>query len=344
MRARILWLGLAAVMSSTVFVQAGAHGAEPFYEGKTIRMIHGFGTGGGFDTSARTVARHLTEHIPGNPEIVVQSMEGAGALIAMNYVYSKAKPDGLTIGYLFANQLVREILGGPGVQFDSAKYEWLGSPTATTPVCTAATKSGITSLEDWKNAKEPVKWGAVSRSGDLAYGVAKLLKELAGLPTQIVIGHQGGNNEMKLAAQRGEIAGFCGSLEATRIVWGEAIDSGKANVIVQIAEKPNPKIPDVPMAKDLVTDDDWQLIAAAIVNPAQMTRVFAFPPGTPRDKVRLMRKAMAATYEDPDFIADAKKVGVSVNPVSGEEVERLVNQMHSLSPETIDRLNSLLSN
>ncbi|TFH42172.1 MAG: hypothetical protein E4H01_13875 [Lysobacterales bacterium] len=336
------WLNVVAVAATIAFCAASVQ-AQPFYEGKTVRVIHGFGAGGGFHRSGEVVTRHLTKHVPGNPTFVVESMKGAGALIAMNYVYNKSKPDGLTIGYLFANQLVREVLGGTGIQFDSTKYKWLASPSYTTAVCTTTAASGIKSIDDWRNAKEPVKFGAISRQGDLAHDIPKLLSALAGLPVKIVVGHKGGNPDMKLAAERGEIAGFCASIEATRIVWGEALDAGTAQVLIQIAENPDPMIPDVPTAKKLVSDEDWLLFAAAVANPGRMTRVFAFPPGTPDDKVQLMRKALMETFADPDFRAEAKKLKVSVNPVSGEEVERLVAQMHSLPPATIERLKELLS-
>ena len=336
------WLNVVAVTGTIAFCAASVQ-AEPFYQGKSVRVIHGFGAGGGFHRSGEVVTRHLTKHVPGNPTFVVESMKGAGALIAMNYVYNKSKPDGLTIGYLYSNNLVREVLGGSGIKFDSAKYKWLASPSYTTAVCTTTAASGIKSIEDWRNAKEPVKLGAISRRGDMAHDIPKLLSKLAGFPVKIVIGHKGGNPDMKLAAERGEIAGFCASIEATRIVWGEALDAGTAQVVIQISAKPDPMIPNVPTAKKLVSSKDWLLFAAAIANPGRMTRVFAFPPGTPDDKVQLMRKALMKTFADPDFRADAKKGKVSVNPVSGEEVEGLVAQMHSLPPATIKRLNDFLS-
>lgn len=202
---------------------------------------------------------------------------------------------------------------------------------------------GIKSLDDWKNATQPIKLGSTSGAGDLAHDVPKLLSKLGGLKVKIVVGHKGGNPDMKLAAERGEIAGFCGSIEATRIVWGDAIDSGKANVLIQIAEKPDPMIPDVPTARSMLSDDNWSLLAASVANPGRMTRVFAFPPGTSSDKIKLIRKALLDTFADPKFLTDAKKARVSVNPVSGEEVEKLVKEMHGLSPATIDRLKNTLS-
>jgi tripartite-type tricarboxylate transporter receptor subunit TctC len=318
-------------------------GAQDFYDGKSVRVIHGFGTGGGFDTAARVVTRHLSEHVPGHPEFVVESMPGAGSLIASNFVFNKAKPDGLTMGFLFANVLVDEGLGAPGVQFNSAKFEWLAAPSAGTPICTMMAASGIKSIEDWKKATTPPKIGAIAKGAEVAFSMPKLLQTQAGLPMQIIVGHKGGNPALKLAAQRGEIAGFCASLEATTILMGDALKSGEANVVVQFSEKADPAIPDVPLAKDLVTTPEGaDLIRVAVSGPQQLNRVFAFPPGTPKEKVEIMRKALMETLKDPALLEDAKKSKVNINPVSGEEVERVVQQMHAVPKTTLSKLKDIL--
>src|SRR5690606_33430038 len=163
------------------------------------------------------------------------------------------KPDGLTMGFLFANLLVDEALGSPGVRFESDKFAWLAAPSAATPVCTFTAKSGIRSADDWRNAETPPTLGSIATGGEIAYSIPKLLAAHADLPSKVIVGHEGGNPALKLAAERGEIDGFCGSLESQSILWGEAITDGTVNVIVQVGLEADPQIPDVPLAKDLVT-------------------------------------------------------------------------------------------
>lgn len=317
--------------------------AADFYDGKKVRVIHGFGTGGGFDTAARVVTKHLTKHVPGNPVFVVESMKGASGLVAMNFVYNKAKNDGLTMGFLFASLFVDEAMGSPGVKFDSSKFEWLGAPSGGTPICALTSKSGIKSLEDWKNASSPVKIGAIGKGAEYAFSMPKMLQTQGGFPTQIIVGHKGGNPTLKLASERGEIAGFCGSLESTSILWGEQIKKGEVNVIVQFVDKPNPLIPNVALAKDhITTSDGADLIRVAITGPIQLNRIFSFPPGTAAEHVAIMRKGLMATFKDPEFIADAKKVKVNVNPVDGSGVEKIVAGFHSVSKPTLAKLKTIL--
>lgn len=322
----------------------GPASAEDFYKGKTIRLIHGFGTGGGFDTAGRVVAKHLTKHVPGNPEFVVESMPGAASMIAMNYVYNRAKPDGLTMGFLSASLLVDEAMGSPGVQFDSTKFEWLGAPSGGTPVCHFAAASGIKNAEDWKKASTPPKIGATSPGAEVLYAMPRLLQTESDLPLQIIVGHKGGNPALKLAAERGEIAGFCSSLEAATIIWGDALKSGDVNIVVQFVDKPDPLIPNVPLAKDLVTTPDGAtLIRVAITGPQKLNRVFAFPPGTPKEQVDIMRKALMETFKDPEFIADAKKVKVNVNAVDGEETNQIIQDIGKGSKQVGAKLKKILT-
>jgi tripartite-type tricarboxylate transporter receptor subunit TctC len=343
MKRRTVIVRMLAGALMTLVATGTSHAQEPFYKGKTIRIIHGFGTGGGFDTSARTVARHLTDHVPGNPEFVVESMPGAASLVAMNYVYNKAKPDGLTMGLLSASLLVDEALGAPGIQFDSKKFKWLGAPSSATPICTIMTKSGIKTADDWKNAKTPLKIGATSPGSEVVYASPRTLQTEAKFPMQIIVGHKGGNPALKLAALRGEIDGFCSSLEAANILMHDALKSGEAHIVIQLSDKPDPAIPNIPLAKDYVqTKDGAALIRVAVAGPQRLNRVFAFPPGTSDDKVAIMRKALAETYRDPAFLADAKKVKMNVNPVLGDESEHIIQQIGVDASKVHDRLKAVL--
>jgi tripartite-type tricarboxylate transporter receptor subunit TctC len=167
-----------------------AHAAAPFYEGKTIKLIVGFSAGGGFDTYSRLIARHLAKHIPGSPAIVVENMTGAASLVAANHVYNVAKPDGLTILNFHGNQVVNQIIGKPGIEFDARKFEYIGIPTQDNVACAFAKSSGITTFEALRNAKTPAKLAGVA-PGDTTYNTAKLLQAALKLPIQLVAGYKG---------------------------------------------------------------------------------------------------------------------------------------------------------
>src|SRR5918992_6002886 len=178
-----------------------ADGAAPFYEGKAIRLIVGFSPGGGFDTYSRVIGRHLGQHIPGNPSVVVENMTGAASLVAANHVYKVAKPDGLTMLNFHGNQVVNQITGKPGIEFDARKFEYLGSPTQDNVACAFAKGSGITSFDTLKNSKTPVKLGGVA-PGDTTYNTGKILQAALNLPIQLVAGYKG-TAEVRLAAEAG---------------------------------------------------------------------------------------------------------------------------------------------
>jgi len=179
-----------------------------FFKNKTVRMIVGFGAGGGFDIYSRAIARHMGKHIPGNPSVVVENMTGAGSLLAANHLYKVAKPDGLTIGNIHGNQILNQVLGSPGVEFDARRFEWIGVPVKDNGACALTKASGITSLERWRASKTPVKLGG-GGPGDTTTTNAKILKEALNLPIQLVMGYKG-TSDMRLAAESGELAGLKG--------------------------------------------------------------------------------------------------------------------------------------
>jgi len=331
-----------SVFAALALSASAALAQTPFYEGKTIRVIIGFSAGGAFDASARTIGRHMVKYIPGKPNIIVEPMPGAATMVAASHIFSNAKPDGLTIGYVLSNIMLQEILGGT-VLFDSRKFEWLGSPTGVTGICLASTASGITGIDKWKASKEPVKLAAAGLTGDIAHDTPKILSHAMGLPLRLVTGHKG-NPEMKLAVQRGEVAGMCMSLEAANIVWGDALKSGEVQVIVQTGINRDPALPNVPLARELVTNNEArQLMKVGIELPAQILRVFILPPGTPKDRMEMLRQAFMQTFKDPEFLEDAKKVKMEVSPTSGADVEKVVAEFHAVPAGVKQKLKEVLS-
>ena len=319
-----------------------AHAAAPFYEGKVIRIVVGATPGGGFDTYSRALTRHMRKHIPGNPSMIVENMPGAGFLIATNYMYAQAKPDGLTIGNWIGGMYIAQIVGRKGVEFDARKFEYLGAPTKNHDLCLMPKASGITSVEKWMAAKTPVKLGSTPPGGT-PYDTAVVLREAVGLPMHLVSGYKG-TADIRLAAEAGEVAGLCGlSWASAKSTWRKALESGDAIVILQNTPAAHPDLPQVPVAIKLAkTDEGRKLIQAGIHDLSAATYTYALPPGTPKDRVQLLRRAFTETLKDQEFLAEANKAKLEIDPVPGEELERIVAGLFKLDPAVIGKLKELL--
>jgi tripartite-type tricarboxylate transporter receptor subunit TctC len=315
--------------------------AAPYYEGKSIRIIVGFSAGGGFDTYSRVIGRHLGKHIPGNPTVLVENMPGAASLIAANHVYKVAKPDGLTILNFHGNQVLNQLIGKPGIEFDARKFEYLGVPTQDTGACAFTKASGITSFDALKNAKTAVKVGGVA-PGDTTYNSSAILRAALNLPIQLVAGYKG-TAEVRLAAEAGEVAGGCWQWESMKAIWRKGLETGDVIPVLQINPKPHPELAKVPNAIDYATTESArQLITAGIHDPAAITRPYAVAPGTPKERVELLRKAFSAVLKDPAFLADAKKSQLDTNPLTGEEVEQMVARLFKIDTAVVNQLKEIL--
>jgi len=334
------YLALAIVLAFGAWV-APAPAQETFFKGKTMRIVVGFSAGGGFDTYSLAIGRHLGKHIPGNPTIIVENMTGAASILAANHLYRIAKPDGLTIGNFHGFQILNQVLGAPGIEFDARKFEWLGVPVQDTGACALARASGITSLEQWRAAKTPVKLGGVV-PGDASYGMARVLKEVLGLPVQPIPGYKG-TAEIRLASESGEIAGGCWQWESIKVIWRKALDAGEVNLVIQLVSKPHPELAKVPLAVSLAkTEEARVLLQAAVHDPNSITRPYSLSPGTPKQRVKLLQKAFMDTMKDPEFLADAKRSKMDIDPVPGEEVEKTVARFFQLDPAVVTKLREIL--
>jgi tripartite-type tricarboxylate transporter receptor subunit TctC len=318
-----------------------ASAAAPFYEGKSIKLIVGFSAGGGFDTYSRLIARHMGRHISGNPSIIVENMTGAASLVAANHVYNVAKPDGLTILNFHGNQVINQVIGKPGIEFDARKFEYIGIPTQDNVACAFAKSSGVTTFDALRNAKTPVKIGGVA-PGDTTYNTAKLLQAALKLPIQLVAGYKG-TAEVKLAAESGEVAGGCWQWESIKSIWRQGLDSGNVFIVLQVNPKPHPELPKIPNAIDYAPNENSkQILKYGGHDPSAITRPYALGPGTPKDRVQLLRKAFVATMKDPEFLADAKKSRLDTQPLTGEEIEKIVAQLFKIDPAVVNQLKEIL--
>jgi tripartite-type tricarboxylate transporter receptor subunit TctC len=334
---------LAAVLAPFLFSGTAAAAAD-FYKGKTVKIIVGFSAGGGFDTYARALARHIGNHIPGQPTVVVENMTGAGSLIAANHVFKVAKPDGLTIGHFIGGLFLGQVLGQKGIEFDARKFEFIGAPITDHVVCALTKASGIISIESWMAAKTPVKMGGIAPGTSTPDNATRILKAALGLPIQLVSGYKG-TADVRLAAESGEIAGGCWGWDSVSVTWRKALDSGAAKVILQANRRNHPELPDVPQAiKFAKTEEGRKMIDVAIHGDSDIVRTYTLPPGTPKDRVEALRTAFDATLKDPEFLADAKKSKLNVDPVPVTAIEKDIAGLFKLDSALLNKLKEILYN
>ena len=310
-----------AVLAIWILLLAGATSAlaqEPFYKGKTVRVIVGGSAGGGYDTYTRVIARHLGRHVPGNPSFVVENMTGAGTLISANHVFKVAKPDGLTIGHFIGGLLLQQVLGKPGIEFEGQKFEYLGVPAQDNTVIGITKASGVTSIENWLATKTSLKFGGVG-PGSATDDIAKVVRSTVGVPIQLVSGYKG-TADIRLAINSGELHGIANSWESFKSGWSKEIESGAVMVVLQmVPNRRHPDLPNVPMITDIVKNEDARkIIQAGIYDYGAIARPYVLPPNTPKDRVLMLRKGLAETYRDPEFLADAQKARLDMDPLSGE--------------------------
>ena len=316
--------------------------ADDFYRGKVIRIIVGFSAGGGFDTFARTVARYMGKYIPGNPSIIVDNMPGAGSLIAANHIYRVAKPDGVTIGAFNGNQILGQLVGAQGIQFDARKIEWIGAPGYNHDLCVLGQKTGITSAEQWFASKTTLKL-AGSAPGATTDDVAKVLKEAIGLPMRLITGYKG-TADMRVAVESGEVDGLCGfSWVSVRATWRRAVESGQAVIVLQSAPKAHADLPKVPLSMSFAKSAEArQLIDAGVHQPSSMTYSYSLPPNTPKDRVQILRKAFMQAVKDPELLSDANRANLEIAPASGEEIAHAIENMFKTPAAVVAKLKEVL--
>jgi tripartite-type tricarboxylate transporter receptor subunit TctC len=269
-------------------------------------------------------------------------MAGAGSMIAANYIYNQAKPDGLTIGNWIGGLILQQALGAKGVAFDAAKFEWVGAPVRINNICAFTRKSGITSLDKWLESKTLVKIGSEA-AGSTTADIPRLLMKYTTLPIQLIEGYKG-VADVRLAAEAGEVAGFCSSWEGTKTSWRNVLESNEGLVVLQAVPKPHPDLPKVPLAIDQIQSKEGRDLFNLVVHDigGTINRLYSLPPGTPKDRVKTLQKAFQDTLKDPEFLADAKKARLDIDPLTGEEIEKAVAQTKSIPAATIAKLKNVI--
>ena len=323
-----------------------AEAQAPFYQGKTITIVVGYQAGDGYDIWARLLAAHMGKHIPGNPNMIAQNMPGAGSMIAANSLYNVAKPDGLTMGAIGPSLYLDQLIGKKEVQFDWAKFGWVGSTENTPWLFYMNSNTPYKTIEDVRKAKEAPKCSATS-SGTSGHFIPKLLEEAVGAKFTVVMGYQGGA-EQDLAFERGEVV--CRALSIPTFFAREPFTTWRkknmVRILLQTGRKRDAKMPDVPTIHELMseykTPANIRQLVTAVLASGDLGRPFITPPAIPADRLKLLRDAFRKTMGDAAFLADVKARKLEADPDYGEELETIAKEAVAQPREIVDRLKKLL--
>jgi tripartite-type tricarboxylate transporter receptor subunit TctC len=330
-------LSLLPVASSALVAPARADTAD-FYRGKTVEILVGFSTGGGYDLYARTIARTIGNHIPGKPNIVVKNFTGAGSLRLALYLQDAAPRDGLSFG-TFDNLLLVSPLVKDGINLNPSKLSWIGTASTDLEVCLLWHAAKVKSIEDMKKTKSV--FGATGRD-DIRYISIDVIRKLVGADVNIVAGYPG-TSDIRLALEKSEIDGECESWQSLKATKPDWIKDKKANTIVQFGLVKDPELPNVPIIMDYARSDTEREALKLIFSPAEAGRPFAGPPGIPADRLEALRRAFDATMKDPEFLEAATKQNLDLDPRTGERAEDFLRKAYSSSPAIIEIARKLLN-
>ena len=332
--ARTTGLFVAAISAAPAATPAVA---ADYYAGKTIELVVGGDAGGGYDIYARTLARHLTRHIPGNPTIVVKNMPGAGSTRAGIYISTVAPKDGTSIGAMMPGAIIGPLLDEkPSLQFDPTKVLYIGTADSGVRVCATYENSKIKTFEDAQRQKTVL---GASAAGGATRDYGFMHNHTAGTKFEVVTGYKG-TVDITLAMERGEVDGMCGwdwsSVKSQKSDW---ISEKKANVLVQVSLEPLDELTErgVPHIWKFVPKEDERRVAELVVSQQVFQRSYIAPPQTPPEVLAILRTAFDATMKDPAFLADAEKMKISITPLNGGKVQDLIGRLYSTPKEFVER-------
>ncbi|HWP59103.1 MAG TPA: tripartite tricarboxylate transporter substrate-binding protein [Candidatus Acidoferrales bacterium] len=339
---KLLFAALFLLLSS-----ASARAQADFYKGKTVRIVIGYSAGGTNDLWARAIARHWGKYVPGNPNIIVQNMPGAGTMVAANYVYSVEKPDGLTLALIAPGLFFNQLGGQKEVKFDWAKFTWIGSPEETSEMLSMRSDAPFKTLDDIRQAAVPPKCGTTG-AGTPGHYFPRLLEEVLGLKFDLVTGYPGAA-DVDLAIEKGEVQCRAGTTSAffgrePGRTWAK---TGFVRILVIGGAKRDPRAPEVPTIWELMekykTPEFGKRLATVLLSPGSFGRPIVGGPGIPADRVKILRESFLKAMKDPELLAEAEKRGWEPDPVAGEKLQALAREVVTQPPEVIARMNALLA-
>lgn len=342
MKSAMTWLPariLAVITACTATTAARADAAAEFYKGKTIELIVGYGVGGGYDAYGRLVGRHLGNFIPGSPTVVVKNLDGAGGLRLANQLYVSLPQDGTVIGTIGRGVGFEPLFKTAAAKFDGTRFGWIGSANDEVSLCVSVASSGIATFDDLLKKELVISGTGASNESDQ---FPKVLNATLGTRMKLVSGYPTGNG-VNLAFERGETQGRCGwsysSIKTTHSQW---LTYKRLNLLVQISFKKHPELPHVPLVMDLARNEKQRQIYQLIFARQVLGRPFLTTPNVPADRLAALRKAFMDTMNDKTFLADAQRMRAEITPVSGDEVQRIVNQIYAAPPEIAAKAGELM--
>lgn len=326
-------------MLFVVGVPARAQSVEEFYSNKVLELYIGFSAGGGYDTYGRLVARHLGKHIPGNPTVVPVNMDGAGSLKLANWLYNAAPRDGSVIATVNRGVPFESLLGVRELaRFNATRFTWLGSANDEVTVCVAWERAGLTRFDQLYDHELIV--AGTGQAGDDP--LVKLISGVLGVKLRLVTGYAGAN-EANYAMERGEVDGRCAwswsSIKSTRQYW---LDEGKIKVLLQLGFRKHPDLPDVPLILDLARTEEERQIMRLVLVRGVLGRPFLAPPDIPADRAAALQRGFSETLTDPQFLAEAERLRLEINPISGEEIRQLVSESYATPEDVVEKTRQIL--
>jgi tripartite-type tricarboxylate transporter receptor subunit TctC len=330
---------LGALAVATLSAPAAAQSVAEFYQGKSVDVVVGSGSGGGYDIYARLLARRMGDHMPGKPTLIVKNVVGGGGIRAANLLYAVSPKDGSVIATVSRAMITAPVLGIEAAKFDAAKFTWIGNLTGEDSVCMA-----------WHTA--PVKtWNDVLRSklivgtaapGTSTYTFPALLKNMFGAKFEMVTGYPDASQAV-LALERGEVQAICQTYSTIKANHPSWVKDGTVNVLTVVGLRRNAELPDVPAAAEFATSDEQRQIIKIILGPELIGRPIFGPPGMPADRTAALREAFVKTAKDPAFLADAARQNLEIDPTGGQEIQELVADILSAPPAMMAKAQAMLA-
>lgn len=332
----------AAIAAASLFLASGAAFAQAVdYKGKTVEIIVGFAAGGGYDAYARALGHVFGKHLPGAPAIVIRNMPGAGSLTLVNHMASVAPKTGQSLAIFDPTLMIAPLLGEANAKYDATKLVWVGSMARGYNVCIAWGQSGVKEWEDMFRQGKPIPMGATGPS-DARYQHTAILRNMFGANLQIIPGYKG-SSDVRIAMERGEIAGNCGdswsSLKSTASDW---IRERKINVLAQFSVSQHPELKDIPTIVERAKNDNDRAALRLLLGPQEAGRPYIAPPGTAPEYVKALRAAFDASMKDGDLLAFAEKMNLELSPVPGAQIEKLVGELNRTPASAIDALKAAI--
>jgi tripartite-type tricarboxylate transporter receptor subunit TctC len=331
-RAGLIALSGAALLCPNA--ESSAQMPEQFYRGKNIDFVIGYAPGGSNDTWARLIARHLGDHIPGRPSVIPRNTPGAGSFLAINQVFNQSPKDGTILAIGAPTAPLDEKLGSQGVRFKTAELAWIGRVDSLINMVFAWKTSKVKTFEDALKYELTLSGTGVGSTVSI---FPTVMNHVFGTKFKLIMGYRGSNDAM-LAVERGEVEGHSTSYTALKVAHPDWIRDKIVSIFAQFSITRHPEMPDVPTAVDLARNDGERQVLSAIMAASEIGSAFFSTPGVPADRLEALRRAFDATMKDPEFLADVEKTRLTVSPMTGEDLQRLVAQVSNLSPVLIDKV------